>query len=84
MRHAAAAGVQTFNFGRCTPGGGTHRFKQQWGTRDEPLWWYERRTSGATTPAEGQGAASLGPRLWKKLPLGVANALGPRVIRFIP
>lgn len=84
MRHSAGAGVRTFNFGRCTPGGGTHKFKRQWGTTDEQLWWYEHRAPGATTPAEGHGAASLGPRVWKRLPLAVANMLGPRVVRFIP
>lgn len=84
MKGAADTGVRVFNFGRSTPNGGTHEFKRQWGTHDEPLWWYERRAPGATTPAEGQGAIGLGPRIWKKLPLTVANALGPRVVRFIP
>lgn len=84
MRQTADAGVTTFNFGRCTPGGNTHKFKRQWGTRDEPLWWYEHRAPGATTPAEGHGAAGLGPRVWRRLPLGVATALGPHVVRFIP
>ena len=84
MRQTADAGVTTFNFGRCTPGGGTHKFKRQWGTTDEQLWWYEHRAPGATTPAEGEGAASLGPRVWRKLPLALATALGPRIVRFIP
>jgi len=84
MRNAADSGVRTFNFGRCTPDGGTHRFKRQWGTRDEPLWWYERRAPGAATPAEGRGAIGLGPRIWRHLPLPVATALGPRVVRLIP
>ena len=84
MKQVADNGVTTFNFGRCTPGGNTHRFKTQWGTIDEPLWWYERRASGAATPSEGHGAAARGPAIWKRLPLSVANALGPRIIRFIP
>ena len=72
------------NFGRCTPGGNTHKFKTQWDTTDQPLWWYERRAAGAATPSEGHGAAARGPKLWKRLPLSVANVVGPRVIRFIP
>jgi len=84
MRRAADTGARVFNFGRSTPNGGTHEFKRQWGTHDEPLWWYEQRVSGASTPAEGNGAVALGPRLWKKLPLSVANTLGPRIVRFIP
>lgn len=84
MRSMADSGATIFNFGRCTPGGNTHKFKRQWGGRDEQLWWYEQRLGGATTPAEGSGAASMGPRVWRKLPLAVANTLGPRVVRFIP
>jgi FemAB-related protein (PEP-CTERM system-associated) len=84
MKTTADAGVTLFNFGRCTPGAGTHKFKRQWGSRDEPLWWYERRADGAAMPAEGKGALGLGPRIWKKLPLPIATAIGPRVIRFIP
>jgi serine/alanine adding enzyme len=84
MKRVADQGVNTFNFGRCTPGGNTHKFKTQWGTVDQPLWWYERRAEGAATPSEGHGAAARGPELWKRLPLPIANALGPRIIRFIP
>jgi len=84
MQRAANAGVTLFNFGRCTPNGGTHKFKRQWGARDEQLWWYEQRATGASTPAEAQGAYGWGPRIWQKLPLPIANALGPHVVRFIP
>lgn len=86
MERAAAAGVKVFNFGRCTPGGGTHRFKQQWGTRDEPLWWYQRSRgpAEAATPSPDSKAYSWGPRIWKRLPTPVATALGPRIVRFIP
>jgi FemAB-related protein (PEP-CTERM system-associated) len=84
MKYVADNGVTTFNFGRCTPGGNTHKFKTQWGTTDQPLWWYERRAAGAATPSEGHGAAARGPAVWKRLPLSVANLIGPRIIRFIP
>lgn len=84
MKHVADAGIGTFNFGRCTPGGNTHKFKTQWGTTDQQLWWYEHRAEGAATPSEGHGAAARGPAIWKRLPLPIANALGPRIIRFIP
>ncbi len=85
MERAMAEGVTLFNFGRCTPGAGTHRFKKQWGSRDEQLWWYQRsRTATASTPSPDDGAYSWGPRLWRRLPLSVANALGPRIVRSIP
>jgi FemAB-related protein (PEP-CTERM system-associated) len=87
MERAAREGLTTFNFGRCTPGGGTHRFKQQWGTRDEQLHWYGLSSGSngeAATPSPDDSAYSWGPRLWKKLPTRVATALGPRIVRYIP
>lgn len=78
-------GVTTFNFGRCTPGGGTHRFKKQWGSRDVPLFWYQAgATEAESTPSPDDGRYAWGPRIWRHLPLPVATALGPRIVRYIP
>lgn len=85
MTRAVSDGVRTFNFGRCTPGGSTHRFKRQWGARDVPLWWYQwSRNATAGTPSPDDGAYALGPRIWRHLPVPVATALGPRIVRGIP
>lgn len=82
LERCVEQGVTLFNFGRCTPDSGTHRFKRQWGSRDEPLWWYAH--GAATTPSPDDGAYSWGPRLWKFLPVPVANLIGPRIVKFIP
>lgn len=85
MERAIAEGVRRFNFGRCTPGGGTHQFKLQWGGKDEPLWWYDRsRVAGATTPSPHDGAYRWGPRVWRRLPATVSTALGPSIVRYLP
>ena len=85
MEHAIGDGVKTFNFGRCTPGSGTHRFKMQWGGREEPLWWYGlSKHENVTTPSPDEGAYSWGPRLWRHLPTSLATALGPSIVRYIP
>jgi FemAB-related protein (PEP-CTERM system-associated) len=85
MEHAIAHGVATFNFGRCTPGSGTHRFKEQWGGLDEPLWWYHASERGVVkAPSPSDSAYSWGPRVWKRLPVAVATTLGPRIVRYIP
>lgn len=78
--------LAVFNFGRCSPGGRTHHFKQQWGqTRDIPLWWYQAsRGRARATPAPDRGAYALGPLVWRRLPLALATALGPRIVRFLP
>lgn len=86
MERAVQQGVTVFNFGRCTPDSGTHRFKRQWGGRDAPLWWYQHARAGAAamTPSPDDAAYAWGPRLWKRLPLGLATWLGPRIVRLIP
>lgn len=85
MEHAIENGCRTFNFGRCTPGGGTHRFKLQWGGRDEPLHWYHHAAGRRTkTPSPDDGSYAWGPRIWSRLPLAVANRLGPAIVKNIP
>ncbi|MFC1640303.1 FemAB family XrtA/PEP-CTERM system-associated protein [Gemmatimonadota bacterium] len=86
LERAINEGVTLFNFGRCTPGGGTHRFKLQWGSREEPLWWYQVQKNEVTTgtPSPDDAKYAWGPRIWKRLPLPVANCVGPRVVRYIP
>ena len=89
MARMGQAGVSLFNFGRCTKDSGTYRFKMQWGGREEPLWWYQliRRPSAtgeASTPSPDQGVFAIATRVWQRLPMPVANQLGPRIVRFIP
>ena len=85
MERAAQQGLTLFNFGRCTPGSGTHRFKQQWGARDLPLSWYHRAAGRrAATPSPHERAFAWGPLLWKHVPLPIANLLGPKIVRLIP
>src|SRR6266568_9285873 len=77
--------ISVFNFGRCTPDGGTHRFKQQWGGRDVPLPWCQDAPGGrGATPSPDDPALSWGPRLWRWLPVPIANRLGPRLARLLP
>jgi len=85
MERCVEQGVTLFNFGRCTPGGGTHRFKQQWGSRDVPLWWYYQSDGErAATPSTDEKAFAWGPVIWRRLPLPLANTLGPYVVRYVP
>jgi len=85
MERAIERGLGLFNFGRCTPGSGTHRFKQQWGTRDETLWWYQDgRGETEATPSPDEGLYAWGVKVWQRLPVPVATALGPRIVKYIP
>lgn len=85
MEEAVRRGMDTFNFGRCTPGSGTHRFKRQWGTDDQPLPWLQWSPSGVqSTPNPDSPKYRLATNLWGRLPLSVANRLGPPLSRRIP
>lgn len=84
MERCIELGRHRFNFGRCTPGGGTHRFKTQWGeARDEPLHWLQWPAE-VEAPDADSGPYDLATRVWRRLPMPVANRLGPMVARRLP
>ncbi len=85
MERAIERGARAFNFGRCSPGSGTHRFKGQWGGADESLPWSAWSPSGElATPNPEQGRYALAVRLWQRLPVGVTRVIGPPLARRIP
>lgn len=86
MEETSRRGGRIFNFGRSTPGTGTHRFKTQWGGEDVPLHWTEWTRGGAAEedPGNETGAVGMASRVWQKLPLAVTNRVGPRLARLIP
>lgn len=84
MEEVIRRGVSTFNFGRCTPGEGTHRFKRQWGGQDQPLPWLIWPVDGSQKSEEPGRLVRFASSLWQKLPMGVANRLGPAVARQLP
>jgi FemAB-related protein (PEP-CTERM system-associated) len=85
MEESIRRRVAFFDFGRCTPGSGTHRFKRQWGGEDHPLPWAVWSASGvAATPTPTGRKMELATRAWSRLPVGVTRVLGPRLSRSIP
>ena len=85
MEEAIDRDVKVFNFGRCTPGGSTHRFKQQWGGRDVPLPWpFWSRHAAVGVPSAKNPFYRLATAAWSHLPVGVANRLGPVLARLLP
>jgi FemAB-related protein (PEP-CTERM system-associated) len=86
IRYAVEHGAQVFDFGRSTPNEGTYKFKEQWGAVPSPVCWEYRLLRGSSLPDQSpknpkfQAAIAI----WKRLPLGVTTALGPRIVRSIP
>ncbi len=83
MLHARQQGMNRFDFGRSKTGSGPFAFKKNWGFEPVPL------TYGAWA-APGTNKRNIDPTdasysrkiaLWKKLPLPIANTLGPWIAR---
>ncbi len=85
MELAIQRGLKLFDFGRCTPGSGTHVFKSQWGGRDVPLpWLVWSRGAADSPPSPDRPLYRLAASAWSRLPLSVANRAGPILSRFLP
>ena len=80
-------GCTAFDFGRSTIDGGTYRFKKQWGAEPLPLHWHrwERhpRTDANSSASPGR-FLRLATAVWQRLPLPIANLLGPRISPGLP
>jgi len=86
LEHACREGFATFDFGRSTPGGGTYRFKEQWGAHPVPLYWYHRSCDGRPVPdvSPENSKYRAAVELWKKLPLTLTRLIGPSIVKSIP
>jgi len=86
MESAVASGARRFDFGRSSPGSGTHAFKVQWGATERPLHWEYALLSREVPPDQGPTNTrfDLLINVWQRLPLAMANAIGPHIVRNIP
>jgi FemAB-related protein (PEP-CTERM system-associated) len=83
MRHACVRGLKTFDYGRSKIGTGPYNFKKNWGFEPQPLNYeyrlYKRDAVPQNNPANAKYKLMI--ETWRKLPLPVANWLGPFVVR---
>ena len=83
MRHAAQRGVHTFDFGRSKRGTGSFDFKKNWGFEPTPLHYqyclYQRDSIPQNNPSNKK--FSLLIETWKKMPIELANFIGPHIVR---
>lgn len=83
MCHARRRGCTAFDFGRSKTGTGPYAYKKNWGFEPRPLAYAVRTADGA----EAREINPLSPKyraqiaLWKKLPLWLANRIGPPIAR---
>ena len=83
MQAAAARGARIFDFGRSKLGTGAFDFKKNWGFSPTPLA-YEYKLYASTELPDNN---PLNPKyqlfikMWKKLPIALANVLGPHIVK---
>jgi FemAB-related protein (PEP-CTERM system-associated) len=83
MCRAAGRGCRRIDFGRSKLGTGPYSFKKNWGMTPEPLVYAVRTADGA----EPREINPLNPKyrlkiaMWRRLPLAIANRIGPPIAR---
>jgi len=86
IKKGCEKGYREFDFGRSTIDGATYKFKIQWVPEPRPLTWQYYLNTVDEVPSlnPDNSRFDLLIRMWRKLPLPVANFLGPKVIRNFP
>ena len=83
MRRACERGCKVFDYGRSKIGTGPYSFKKNWGFEPQPLSYeyrlYKRDGVPQNNPMNPKYRAFIA--LWRRLPIGVANAIGPYIVR---
>ena len=83
MRRACERGITTFDYGRSKQGTGSFDFKKNWGFEPQQLSYeyrlFRRDTVPQNNPANPRYRLFIAA--WQRLPVRVANALGPHIVR---
>lgn len=85
MLHARRRGCTVFDFGRSKTGSGAYHFKRNWGFEPEPLTYATWTKPGSARRVADPTSSKLSLQIavWQRLPLPIANRLGPLIARGI-
>lgn len=85
MRRACGRGIKVFDYGRSKRETGSFDFKKNWGFEPTPLHYeyrlYSRETVPQNNPSNPKYRTAID--LWRRLPRGVVNAIGPVLARHL-
>jgi FemAB-related protein (PEP-CTERM system-associated) len=83
MRRACARGLKVFDYGRSKLGTGSYSFKKNWGFEPQPLHYeyclYKRDGIPQNNPNNAKFKLLI--ETWRRMPIGLANWLGPFIVR---
>jgi FemAB-related protein (PEP-CTERM system-associated) len=85
MRHAIERGYSVFDFGRSKLGTGPFSFKKNWGFEPKDVVHEFKLRDGAELPnlTPTNPKYQLFIAMWKRLPVPIANAIGPHIVKNI-
>lgn len=83
MRRACQRGVKVFDYGRSKVGAGSYSFKKNWGFEPRSLHYEYRlyKCEGIPQNNPNNPKYKLMIATWRRLPIGLANFLGPFIVR---
>ena len=86
LTYSIEHGCKYFDFGRSNKESPTYRFKKQWGSEERQLHWYQWTPGGeGNVRLDPQNSKfALATKIWQKLPLAIANLIGPHIVKNIP
>ena len=83
MRRSCTRGLKVFDYGRSKQGTGSYAFKKNWGFVPTPLHYeyclYKRDAVPQNNPSNAKYKLLI--ETWRRMPLGLANWLGPFIVR---
>lgn len=83
MRRACERGCKVFDYGRSKQGTGSYFFKKNWGFEPQPLYYeyclYKRDSIPQNNPNNAKYRLLI--ETWRRMPIGLANWLGPFIVR---
>jgi len=83
MRRSCARGIKVFDYGRSKQGTGSYAFKKNWGFDPTPLHYeyclYKRDSIPQNNPSNAKYKLLIAT--WRRMPIGLANWLGPFIVR---
>jgi FemAB-related protein (PEP-CTERM system-associated) len=83
MRRACERGLRVFDYGRSKRDTGSYSFKKNWGFAPEPLHYEYALRRGTAIPQNNPSNPKYRAMIavWRRLPIGLANAIGPYIVR---
>ncbi|MCP4632291.1 MAG: GNAT family N-acetyltransferase, partial [candidate division Zixibacteria bacterium] len=86
IKRCISRGSSYFDFGRSSEGAGTYRFKKQWMKKPkEQIWQYKLLKIDELPELNPNNPKfKLAINIWRRLPLPIANFLGPKIITKLP